>query len=170
MYYQEIFQGRPSENFLKKLKQQSDSIISELNKIREDRLKKNTFSSTSVSLSPLTQDIGSRIIEANISLEEQQSFNELLKELGEKENKLKFLNQQLTLYNEELHSLVYPKHLKFGFISFGLFAFLGVIIPLMHQWWSPYFKYNSDAFCFYYVSNWPYYYLCIYFIRNIFNF
>ena len=109
MYYQEIFQGRPSENFLKKLKQQSDSIISELNKIREDRLKKNTFSSTSVSLSPLTQDIGSRIIEVNISLEEQQSFNELLKELGEKENKLKFLNQQLTLYNEELHSLCLSK-------------------------------------------------------------
>jgi hypothetical protein len=53
MYYQEIFQGRPSENFLKKLKQQSDSIISELNKIREDRLKKNTFSSTSVSLPSL---------------------------------------------------------------------------------------------------------------------
>ena len=131
---------------MKKLKQQSDSIISELNKIREDRLQKNTFSSTSVSLPSLPQGIGSRIIESNISLEEQQSFNELLKELGEKENKLKFLNQQLTLYNEELHSLVYPKHLKFGFISFGLFAFLGVIIPLMHQWWSPYFKYNSDAF------------------------
>jgi hypothetical protein len=52
------------------------------------------------------------------------------------------------LYNEELHFLVYPKHLKFGFISFGLFAFLGVIIPLMHQWWSPYFEYNSDAFAF----------------------
>ena len=145
-YYEKFFQGKPSENFVTKLKQQSDQIINELNKIRRDRLEKNTFSSTLALSTSLTSDIGSRIIEANRTLEEERNFNELTKELVEKENKLKFLNQQYSLYNEELHSLVYPKHLKFGFISFGLFAFLGVVIPLMHQWWSPYFRENSDIF------------------------
>jgi len=147
IYYEKNFQKKPSENLLRKLKQQSDSIISQLKVIRTESLKKNTFSSTLVPSSSHS-DIGSRIIESNRTLEEQRSYNELVKELAEKENKFKFLNQQYSLYNEELHSVVYPKHLKLGFISFGLFAILGVVIPLMHQWWYPAFNENSDAFAF----------------------
>lgn len=146
IYYKKTIQEKPSERLLTNLKQQSDSVLNELKIIKEDRINKNTFSSNSISPSSYSSDIGSRILEANRTLEEQRSFNELLKELEEKENKLKFLNQQYSLNNEELHSLVYPKHLTFGFISFGLFAFLGVVIPLMHQWWYHYLNENSDVF------------------------
>jgi len=38
--------------------------------------------------------------------------------------------------------------LTFGFIPFALFAFLGVVIPLMHQWWYHYLNENSDVFAF----------------------
>ena len=41
------------------------------------------------------------------------------KKIKAKENSDIF-NQQYSLYNEELHFLVYPKHLKFGFNSFVL--------------------------------------------------
>lgn len=96
----------------------------------------------------LSSDGASRIIEETQYVEEQQNFDNLKRELVEKENKIKFLNQQLSLNKDELHSLVYPKHLKFGFFSFVLFALLGVIIPLTHQWWSPYIIIDSDIFAF----------------------
>jgi hypothetical protein len=144
-YYKDIFAELPSSSFLIKLKTKSDSTIKELTKIKEGKLQKNTFSTSDLSI-----DEDSRIIELNQISEEQQNFNikNLEKEIKEKENKVTFLNQQLSLLKEELHTLIYPKHVKFGFISFGLFAFLGVVIPLMHKWWSPYFKANSDVFAF----------------------
>jgi hypothetical protein len=98
----------------------------------------------------MSEEKDSPTIEINYNLEEEQNFNinNLKRELEEKENKLKFLNQQQSLYREELHSFIYPKHLKFGFFSFGLFAFLGVIIPLMHQWWAKYIPTDPDIFAF----------------------
>jgi len=96
----------------------------------------------------LSSDGASRIIEETQYVEEQQNFDNLKRELVEKENKIKFLNQQLSLNKDELHSLVYPKYLKFGFFSFVLFALLGIITPLTYQWWSPYIVIDSDIFAF----------------------
>ena len=150
--YKNIFMEQPSKNILINLKTKSDLLIRNLKTITENRLKKNTFSTPSP-LYSLSSDGASRIIEETEYVEEQQNFDNLKRELVEKENKIKFLNQQLSLNKDELHSLVYPKHLKFGFFSFvlfALFALLGVIIPLTHQWWSssPYIVIDSDIFAF----------------------
>ena len=61
------FSGQTFRKLFEKIKTAIRFNNKRINKIREDRLKKNTFSSTSVSLPSLPQDIGSRIIEANIS-------------------------------------------------------------------------------------------------------
>ena len=72
--YKNIFMEQPSKNILIKLKTKSDLLIRNLKTITENRLKKNTFS-TSSPLYSLSSDGASRIIEETQYVEEQQNFD-----------------------------------------------------------------------------------------------
>jgi len=48
----------------------------------------------------------------------------------------------MALVDRELSSITYPQYMIFGFSSFVLFAFLGVIMPLTSKLWYSYVKEN----------------------------
>jgi hypothetical protein len=51
-------------------------------------------------------------------------------------SRLSVLKELLKVSKEELSTVIYPKHIKFGFISFIVFAVLGVFAPLAYDTWS----------------------------------
>lgn len=158
-YYETFWEKKPFENIVKKLKNRYEPFRKEFNKELDENqelLKKSEstpyspFAATNetVIARPLYHvDETARIIESDRSIEEENRFLDLKKEFEREQGTLDFLNKQFNEYSEEMNALVYP-NMKFGFISFALFAFLGVIIPLTSNWWDDYLTGYSDIFAF----------------------
>lgn len=67
---------------------------------------------------------------------EVRIFQDLEDKRDAGKSRLAVLNELLMIMNQEQNALKYPKHMKFGFISFLVLAALGVFVPLIYATWS----------------------------------
>lgn len=134
-------ESEPSETIAKKLKDRSASLIDDLKVKAAEELRKLTDRNyTYVEALPSLRDDTSRIIEADYKREEERKFDQIKNKYNYELNEINQLEKQLDLAVRELSSITYPKYIVFGFSSFALFAFLGVIMPLTSKLWYSYVK------------------------------
>lgn len=137
-----------SESILKKLKDKSVSLIERL-KPKEGKQRYKPWENPDrvemiASLSHM--DDTTRIINHGYAIEEKRKFEHLKTDFNSKLTEIKYLEKQIDRDSKELHSITYPKHWRFGYSSFLIFAVLGVIVPVTSQWWYFYTKEYTDLF------------------------
>lgn len=79
-----------------------------------------------------------RTIDTLYTIEENREFQRLVDEFRETRSRISYLEEATKLILEELLAVAYPKYALFGFVSFIVFAILGVIIPLTYRLWGAY--------------------------------
>jgi hypothetical protein len=128
------------------LKERSNKILAELNKLNEvekerEEQKRTRFGGIEVPYIPtLDYEIrsdGDRIIDALYAQEGNREFKIKVDALKKTKDDFSRLKNEWDLISDELMDVSYPKHALFGFLSFVLFAVLGVIIPLTYRLWGP---------------------------------
>lgn len=77
---------------------------------------------------------------------ENGKFTNLDNELNETRYKISILQDSEKRIREELLDVVYPKHARFGFLSFIIFAGLGVIIPMAYRIWTGFLLDLANAY------------------------
>lgn len=139
-----------TENQAKKLNEKMPLIMEEIKNKKEE--KRSEYEKSTIPAEYITTSIGRPISESESIIRyhknenENRIFEAHIQNKNNEENKLSFLKERLRIYEQELKSLIYPKHLKFAYISFIIFAIFGVIIPLTYEWWNIYFGEYSDIF------------------------
>ena len=69
------------------------------------------------------------------SQSKRQYYDDLVDKRDSAKNRLTVLEELKKIMNQELEALTYPKHIKFGFTCFIIFAALGVFVPLFYNTW-----------------------------------
>ena len=130
-YWEIENQAELTDSVLKKLEDKSASIIQENKDLRE---KANAESNIHRFMDAATK-ASVRRVKLFRPEEDDEKLRTLRDNLEKEKNHSDFLREHLSLNRVELTSTIYPKRLKFGFFSFIIFAWLGVIFPLTSQWW-----------------------------------
>ena len=76
--------------------------------------------------------------------EEERNRNKLLDECNREESRILYLQESKATQQNDWKLLAYPKYLKFGYLSFIIFALCGAIFPLTYRWWPLYLLNQSE--------------------------
>lgn len=69
------------------------------------------------------------------SQDQDRYYGNITDKRDSSKNRLSILDELKSIMIQELEGVIYPKRIKFGFISFIVFAILGVIMPLVYNTW-----------------------------------
>jgi hypothetical protein len=131
-----LYESPPSENQLKILENKSSSIIEEIQKNKEENaVKMLAYTSQSAQIGRVLQ-----------SRDDVKNRDKLRDQRNSEESRILFLQESKTTQQDDWKLLVYPKYVKFGYLSFIIFALSGVIFPLTYRWWPLYMLNQSEIF------------------------
>lgn len=146
--YSKYYRIVPSEGIIKTLTEILPDIV-ETSRIREkeraeknkkllDSLRSGEFPDMHNSITAIAHPSISEnqdIINKMESQQEQNIYDDLIRSRDHTKNRLMMLEEITNTSRQELNSMEYPKHIRFGFISLIVFAIIGVIIPLTYGNW-----------------------------------
>jgi hypothetical protein len=128
--YKKFYTRSPSELEEKIIKERYQDIVS---KVSEEQNKQNSHSTVPVTRIPSGEE---QIVSAIMNRNEIERYHDLIEKRNSASSRLSVLRELLKILREELNAAIYPKHTKFGFISFLIFAVLGVFVPLTYNTWN----------------------------------
>lgn len=145
--FEKNYEFSPTERQVRILTDRKDVILTKWRERKEQELDTNRSPERKKINWLLTSKSDSaRTTEAVHDTYEQSMFTNIDNELNETRYQISNLQDDQKRTEDELTDIVYPKHSRFGFISFIIFAGLGVIIPMAYRSWGTYLIGLSDTY------------------------
>jgi hypothetical protein len=143
-YFREYYGRPPSERETRILSERSAKMLAKINDLKKQKeLLEKEYSHLPEHRRPTyvegyhrIKSDGERTSDTLYSIEENREFHRLDEELRETSSRITHLEETAKSILEELSAVAYPKNALFGFLSFIVFAILGVIIPLTYRLWA----------------------------------